>query len=47
MQRIKDFVIEQSAAVQVTNPMFTKLIGMFSGELGSSVKSLSEMVAKV
>jgi hypothetical protein len=47
MQWIKDSVIAQTAAVQNTNYMLTKLFGMVSGELGSSLKSLGEMVAKV
>jgi hypothetical protein len=47
MQWIKDSVIAQTAAVQNTNSMLTKLLGMVSGELGSSLKSLGEMVAKV
>lgn len=47
MQWIKDSVIAQTAALQTTNSMLTKLFGMVSGEIGSSLKSLSEMVAKV
>ena len=47
MQWIKDSVIAQTAAVQNTNSMLTKLLGMVSGEHGSSLKSLGEMVAKV
>lgn len=47
MQWIKDSVIAQTAAVQTTNSMLTKLFGMISGELGSSLKSLGEMVARV
>jgi hypothetical protein len=47
MQWIKESVIAQTATVQNTNSMLTKLFGMVSGELGSSLKSLGEMVAKV
>lgn len=47
MQWIKESVIAQTAAVQNTNSMLTKLFGMVSGELGSSLKSLGEMAAKV
>jgi hypothetical protein len=47
MQWIKESVIAQTAAVQNTNSMLTKLFGMVSGDLGSSLKSLGEMVAKV
>lgn len=47
MQIIKDSVIAQTAAVQNNSSMLTKLFGMVSGELGSSLKSLGEMVAKV
>ncbi|TVY87151.1 hypothetical protein LAWI1_G007091 [Lachnellula willkommii] len=47
MQFIKDSVIAQTAAVQNNNSMLTKLFGMVSGELGSSLKSLGEMIAKI
>jgi hypothetical protein len=47
IQWIKDSVIAQAAAVQNNNSMLTKLFGMVSGEFGSSLKSLGEMVAKV
>lgn len=47
MQWIKDSVIAQTAAMQKTNSMLMELFGMVSGELGSSLKSLGEMVAKV
>lgn len=47
MQWIKDSLIAQTAAVQNNSSMLTELFGMVSGELGSSLKSLREMVAKV
>lgn len=47
MQWIKDSVVAQTAAVHINNSMLTKLFGMVSGEFGSSLKSLGEMVAKV
>jgi hypothetical protein len=37
MQWIKDSVIAQTVAVRTTNSMLTKLFGMVSGELGSSL----------
>jgi len=47
MQWIKDSMVAQTAALQNTNFMLTKLFGMVSGEFGSSLKYLGEMVAKV
>ncbi|KUJ10036.1 uncharacterized protein LY89DRAFT_710862 [Mollisia scopiformis] len=47
MQWIKDSVVAQTAAVHNANSMLTKLFAMVSGEIGSSMKSLGEMVAKV
>jgi len=47
MQWIKDSIIKQTAAVQNANQILTTLFGMVSGEIGSSLKSLGEMVAKV
>ncbi|KFX86691.1 hypothetical protein V490_08937 [Pseudogymnoascus sp. VKM F-3557] len=47
MQWIKDSLIAQTAAVQKNSSMLTELFRMVSGELGSSLQSLREMVAKV
>ncbi|TVY48755.1 hypothetical protein LOCC1_G001649 [Lachnellula occidentalis] len=47
VQMMKDDVTAQTAAVQNNSSMLTKLFGMVSGELGSSLKGLGEMVAKV
>jgi hypothetical protein len=47
VQWIKGNVAAQAAVVQNNSSMLTKLFGMVSGELYTSLASLGEMVAKV